>query len=68
MSASTAKPAGVYAHLLPPSWKGKIAEWLQEDCPSFDWGGFVVGEDTKRATLFCKSEGCLAVFTLTSKP
>lgn len=60
MSASTAKPAGVYAHLLPPSWKGKIAEWLQEDCPSFDWGGFVVGEDTKRATLFCKSEGCLA--------
>ncbi|GAC75703.1 quinolinate phosphoribosyl transferase [Moesziomyces antarcticus T-34] len=60
MSTSTAKPAGVYAHLLPPSWKGKIAEWLQEDCPSFDWGGFVVGEDTKRATLFCKSEGCLA--------
>ncbi|EPQ26375.1 uncharacterized protein PFL1_06023 [Pseudozyma flocculosa PF-1] len=49
-----------YAHLLPPSWKGKIAEWLKEDCPSFDWGGYVVGEDTKRATLWCKSEGVLA--------
>lgn len=50
----------MYANLLPPSWKVKIAEWLAEDCPSFDWGGFVVGEDAKRATLFCKSEGILA--------
>ncbi|KAN0062009.1 nicotinate-nucleotide diphosphorylase (carboxylating) [Thecaphora frezii] len=49
-----------YAHLLPPSWKGKVAEWLKEDCPSFDWGGYVVGEDQKRATLWCKSEGVLA--------
>lgn len=45
----------VYAHLLPPSWKGKVAEWLKEDCPSFDWGGYVVGEDVKRATLWCKT-------------
>lgn len=47
--------SNVYAHLLPPSWKGKVAEWLKEDCPSFDWGGFVVGEDVKRATLWCKT-------------
>ncbi|SAM84061.1 probable BNA6-nicotinate-nucleotide diphosphorylase (carboxylating) [Ustilago bromivora] len=49
-----------YGHLLPPSWKVKISEWLKEDCPSFDWGGYVVGEDNKRATLWCKSEGCLS--------
>lgn len=53
-------PTPVYANLLPPSWKVKVSEWLKEDCPSFDWGGFVVGEDNKRATLWCKSEGCLA--------
>ncbi|GAC99835.1 nicotinate-nucleotide pyrophosphorylase [Pseudozyma hubeiensis SY62] len=50
----------IYANLLPPSWKVKVTSWLAEDCPSFDWGGFVVGEDIKRATLFCKSEGVLA--------
>jgi len=60
MSSSPTAPRPVYANLLPPSWKTKITEWLKEDCPSFDWGGFVVGEDNKRATLFCKSEGCLA--------
>ncbi|SPC61729.1 probable BNA6 - nicotinate-nucleotide diphosphorylase (carboxylating) [Ustilago sp. UG-2017b] len=55
------QPQGhAYRHLLPPSWKVKISEWLKEDCPSFDWGGYVVGEDNKRATLWCKSEGCLS--------
>ncbi|PWN48699.1 nicotinate-nucleotide diphosphorylase [Violaceomyces palustris] len=49
-----------YSHLLPPSWRSKITSWLQEDCPSFDWGGYVVGEDDKKATLWCKSEGILA--------
>lgn len=60
MSTSKQLQDHVYAHLLPPSWKVKISEWLKEDCPSFDWGGFVVGEDNKRSTLWCKSEGCLA--------
>ncbi|SPO28973.1 probable BNA6 - nicotinate-nucleotide diphosphorylase (carboxylating) [Ustilago trichophora] len=60
MSTSNQPSTPVYANLLPPSWKVKIAEWLKEDCPSFDWGGFVVGEAPKRATLFCKSEGILA--------
>ena len=41
MSASTS-PASL-AHLLPPNWKAKVQEWLQEDIPSFDYGGFVVG-------------------------
>lgn len=60
MSTLNQPSTRVYANLLPPSWKVKIAEWLKEDCPSFDWGGFVVGEAPKRATLYCKSEGILA--------
>jgi len=32
-----------FGHLLPPNWEAKIDEWLQEDIPSFDYGGFVVG-------------------------
>lgn len=49
-----------YAHLLPPSWKSVVTEWLKEDCPSFDWGGYVVGEAPRSATLLCKDEGVLA--------
>ena len=33
-----------YARLLPPSWETKIDEWLAEDIPSFDYGGYVVGK------------------------
>jgi nicotinate-nucleotide pyrophosphorylase (carboxylating) len=29
--------------------------WFQEDCPSFDYGGFVVGEANETATLYGKS-------------
>lgn len=32
------------ALLLPPSWERKVDEWLDEDIPSFDYGGFVVGK------------------------
>ncbi|CCX33306.1 nicotinate-nucleotide pyrophosphorylase [Pyronema domesticum] len=49
-----------YAHLLPPTYKTTIAGWLTEDTPSFDYGGFVVGESQKTATLYCKSAGVLA--------
>ncbi|BGP55822.1 hypothetical protein JCM8202_000003 [Rhodotorula sphaerocarpa] len=68
-AASTALPAtetrlpaplGNYAHLLPPSWKRVITSWLDEDTPSFDYGGFVVGEGNEEATLWGKSEGVLA--------
>jgi hypothetical protein len=32
------------ANLLTIQWdKSKIREWLQEDIPSFDYGGYVVG-------------------------
>lgn len=43
-------------HLLPPNWKTKVTEWLQEDIPSFDYGGYVVGEKETTAILFGKSQ------------
>ncbi|CAD6923042.1 unnamed protein product [Tilletia controversa] len=49
-----------FAHLLPPSWKNVLHAWFAEDCPSFDYGGFVVGESPLTATLYAKSAGVLA--------
>ncbi|KAH9164939.1 nicotinate-nucleotide diphosphorylase [Lactarius sanguifluus] len=43
-----------YSHLLPPSWKSQVSLWLTEDTPSFDYGGFVVGEDLREAFLWGK--------------
>ncbi|KAI0065980.1 nicotinate-nucleotide diphosphorylase [Artomyces pyxidatus] len=43
-----------YAHLLPPSWKTQVSAWLAEDTPSFDYGGFVVGEAHREAFLLGK--------------
>lgn len=43
------------AHLLPPSWREVIPQWFAEDTPSFDWAGFVVGEDEQEAILWGKS-------------
>ena len=44
------------AHLLSPGWTNVVASWFEEDCPSFDYGGFVVGETQETATLFGKSK------------
>ncbi|EPQ59018.1 nicotinate-nucleotide diphosphorylase [Gloeophyllum trabeum ATCC 11539] len=43
-----------YAHLLPPSWKPQVTGWLAEDTPSFDYGGYVVGEAEREAHLLGK--------------
>ncbi|KAL1982689.1 hypothetical protein VTN96DRAFT_999 [Rasamsonia emersonii] len=51
---------GDLAHLLPPTYKRLIASWLEEDCPSFDYGGFVVGESEGEARLLGKSKGIVA--------
>lgn len=48
------------AHLLPPSWKTQVTAWLAEDTPSFDYGGYVVGEGERTATLWGKSDGIIA--------
>jgi len=47
---------GAVAHLLPQTYKRYISEWLEEDTPSFDYGGFVVGEEMSEAKLLGKSE------------
>ncbi|KAH6646003.1 nicotinate-nucleotide diphosphorylase [Truncatella angustata] len=60
MATGLPSSAGNLAHLLPPSWKAQITTWLAEDTPSFDYGGFVVGEDPRTATLWGKSEGIVA--------
>ncbi len=51
---------GSLEHLLPVSWKPQITAWLAEDTPSFDVGGFVVGDQPRTATLWGKSAGILA--------
>ncbi|OAA54913.1 nicotinate-nucleotide pyrophosphorylase [Cordyceps fumosorosea ARSEF 2679] len=51
---------GNLAHLLPPSWKTQVTAWLAEDTPSCDYGGFVVGDGPRVATLWAKSDGVLA--------
>lgn len=49
-------PSPVYAHLLPPSWKSQVREWLEEDTPSLDYGGYVVGEVERVAHLLGKGK------------
>lgn len=56
---SNIKMASTYGdlrHLLPSSYKRLITAWLEEDCPSFDYGGFVVGESEGEARLLGKSK------------
>ena len=43
-----------FEHLLPPSWKQQVGNWLAEDTPSFDYGGYVVGDALREAFLFGK--------------
>ncbi|KAL9076360.1 MAG: hypothetical protein Q9161_001076 [Pseudevernia consocians] len=51
---------GSVAHLLPQTYKCMVSAWLEEDCPSFDYGGFVVGESMAEAKLLGKSPGMVA--------
>ena len=46
---------GKIANLLNPNYKEDVRRWLAEDCPSFDYGGFVVGEAITEARLLGKS-------------
>jgi nicotinate-nucleotide pyrophosphorylase (carboxylating) len=45
-----------FEHLLPPSWVSQVNVWLAEDTPSFDYGGYVVGEVEREAFLFGKGK------------
>ncbi len=55
MSETNLQPGQNLGHLLPPSWKEDIPRWFAEDTPSFDWAGFVVGEEEQEAWLLGKS-------------
>jgi len=47
---------GDLSHLLPLTYKRLISTWLEEDCPSFDYAGFVVGDTQGEAELLGKSK------------
>jgi len=49
-------PTNSFEHLLPPSWKPQVTAWLAEDTPSFDYGGYVVGDVHREAFLFGKGK------------
>lgn len=51
---------GNVAHLLPQTYKRMVSAWLEEDCTSFDYGGFVVGDSAAEAKLLGKSPGIIA--------
>ncbi|KAF9006550.1 Quinolinate phosphoribosyl transferase [Cyathus striatus] len=40
------------------SWKSQIAIWLAEDTPSFDYGGYVVGDAQREAFLLGRVKPC----------
>lgn len=46
--------------LSPVTLKHMVREWLKEDTPNFDYGGFVVGEKEETALLLIKSPGVVA--------
>ena len=46
--------------LNPTTLSEMVRGWLKEDTPSFDCGGFVVGDKPETAALLCKSPGVLA--------
>lgn len=49
------------SHVLHPvTLKHMVREWLKEDTPNFDYGGFVVGEKEETAVLLQKSAGVFA--------
>ncbi|KAG1446188.1 hypothetical protein G6F56_009655 [Rhizopus delemar] len=49
-----------FSDLLATNYKALVSQYLAEDVPSFDYGGFVVGEEEKTATLYIKAEGVIA--------
>ena len=50
-----------FSNLLHPlKLRQLAADWIAEDVPAFDYGGFVVGEKMETAVLLCKSSGVLA--------
>lgn len=51
---------GNLAALLPAHWQSTVQQWIKDDMPKWDIGGFVVGDAPHHAMLLGKSEGVLA--------
>lgn len=49
-----------FASLLPPYIPAMVQKWVEDDMPSLDVGGLVVGTDGKVAHLWMKSSGVFA--------
>jgi nicotinate-nucleotide pyrophosphorylase (carboxylating) len=49
-----------FINLLPNTYRDVVISWLIEDIPSFDVGGFVVGEKIETASIYFKSHGVLS--------
>lgn len=49
-------------HVLPPKFKLEelARQYLNDDVPSFDFGGYVVGEEQSQASIYFKSAGVVA--------
>ncbi|KAI9882189.1 MAG: hypothetical protein M1823_006067 [Watsoniomyces obsoletus] len=61
MATATVPPYGDRTHLIPPTTLRRLIQgWLEEDCPNFDVGGYIVGEEVMKATLLAKSPGIVA--------
>lgn len=60
MSTNSSKSQQLKNLLTEENILKQVREWLKEDIPSFDYGGFVVGDKEDQATLLCKSPGVLA--------
>lgn len=58
----------MFAHLLPPTFKEQIISWIQEDIPSYDIGGFVVGEKEETANLYCKASSSYTTVVISGRP
>ncbi|CAH1800490.1 unnamed protein product [Owenia fusiformis] len=52
--------SSVHTLLHPVRVQELVRGWLLEDTPSFDYGGFVIGDKIETAVLLCKSPGVLA--------
>lgn len=48
------------ANVLPPFWRDIIKGYLRDDAPTFDIGGYVVGNNPEIAKLLCKTSSKLA--------
>jgi nicotinate-nucleotide pyrophosphorylase (carboxylating) len=55
-------------HLLPPTYKDSIKKWIEEDLPSTDIGGFVVGDKKEAAHLYCKPSSSYDFVILSGVP